>query len=205
MKRILLISLALAVLLGVACNETTEPEGPGVYGATPAECIGNVELSFNDRDISIFEIQLASDFTFSFNPNDVGEEVNGYIIPETWDYNHIKRAVSNLFRPSAEGGAYDISLQLPENDVGEPPEGATEYTAPDIQLSLLVMFDANSGLIANKGTLTFSFMNIPAGETDQWFITGLEDYTYASKGVESASLGEILANFYAANPLEPTR
>jgi hypothetical protein len=204
MKRILLISIALAVLLGASCKEATEPEVPDYYGATPAECIYNLELSFNARDISIFEKQLAPDFTFWFSPLDVGHDVNGYIIPSSWGYDHMRRAVWNIIRPYDQEGGYDVAMQLPENDVGTPPEGATTYTAENIGISLLVMVDEDNGFIANMGTLEFAFEKANNGSEDYWRITDWRDFTYMKKGVESADLGMILATFYAANPLDPT-
>lgn len=200
MKRILLISIALAVLLGVAC----EDEAGSTFCATsPAECIQYLEQAFNDRDIAIFETQIAPDFIFYFNEDDVGEEVNGYTIPETWDYEHEHRAVWNIVRPYAEGGVYDISMQLPENDIGTPPEGATEYTVDTIGISLLVMFDTSNGAIANMGTLGFTFVKTNDGGTDYWRIKEWRDFTYVKgeKTLEYMSLGGVKAYFYALDPL----
>lgn len=205
MKRILLISLSLTVLLGVACKEdTVTPDPQDYYGASPIQCISYLELSFNARDISIFEKQLADDFTFWFSPLDVGHDVNGYIIPPTWDYDHLRRAVWNMVRPFNEGGAYDVSMQLSENDIGTPPEGATEYTADNIGFSLLVMVDGYNGFIANIGTLEFTFEKANNGSENYWRLTDWRDYTYVGKGTESSSLGEIFAYFYSINPLDPT-
>ncbi len=193
MKRILFTFISLGIVLGIACNETT---GPDIQGVTPTERIYNVELSFNARDVTLFERQLTDDFTFYFNENDVGNDVNGYIIPESWNRDDISRAVDNLLEL-----AHDVNLQLPEEDVGTPPEGATTYTADNIAVSLLVMVDENNGFIANKGMLEFTFENTPVSGIDQWSIIEWKDFTYAKKGVESTSFGDILAAFY---PFEPT-
>jgi len=199
MKRILLITLALAVLLGVACKDPVAPE-PTYYASSPVQCISYLEQAFNDRDISIFEKQLSPDFTFYFNEADVGKEVNDYTIPESWDYDHERRAVWNIFRPYDEGGAYDVSMQLSENDVGTPPEGATEYTAENIGISLLVMVDEDIGYITNKGTLMFNFEKANNGTEDYWRITDWRDVTYAGKRT-GYSLGEMKAYYYAMNQL----
>ncbi|MCP4231785.1 MAG: hypothetical protein GY771_16775 [bacterium] len=205
MKRILLISLTLTILLGVACTETTGPEPPTYFGLTPSQCIYYLEQAFNDRDIGIFEKQLSPNFIFYFNPSDVGENVGGYTIPSSWDFDHIRRAVWNMVRPYDEGGAYQITMDLPEGDVGDPPEGATTYTASNIGLSLLVMFDEENGLIVNKGLLEFVFEKADNDGEDYWRIKDWRDFTYSKKGIESASLGPILATFYAKDPLDPTR
>ncbi len=203
MKRILLISLSLAVLLGASCKETTEPEGPGIYGATPAECIYNLELSFNDRDISIFEIQLAPDFTFWFKYTDVGDNTNGYTIPETWDFVHIKRAVWNIVRPYSDEGAYSVSLQLPENDIGTPPEGDSEYTAEDITVMAIVYIDENTGILVDGGSLEFRFKKTNIDGLDYWHIDELRDNS-GDHGKGAWSLGAMMAYWYALNPLDPT-
>jgi len=202
MKRILIISLSLAVLLGVACKDPVAPE-PTYYASSPVQCISYLEQAFNDRDISIFEKQLSPDFTFYFNEADVGKEVNDYTIPESWDYDHERRAVWNIFRPYDEGGAYDVSMQLSENDVGTPPEGATEYTASNIGISLLVMFTNTDGAIANKGVLDFTFEKTSGDNGDYWRLIEWKDGTYAfgEKTLEPMSLGEMKAYYYAMAPL----
>ncbi len=191
MKRILLISLSLAVLLGVACKETIEP-GPGVDTTpeTPSECIYNLEYAFNSRDIALYKLVLSPDFTFYFNPSDVGKDVDGYTIPASWSYAEDTAATANMFTL-----AYDISMVLPEDSIGDPPEGATTYTAENIAISLHVMIDGYNGFIANKGTCEYTFNKVSDGDESYWVIKDWRDFTYAKKGAESASLGEIKASF----------
>ncbi len=188
MRRILLILLSLTVLLGVACKEVIEPEPP--TGNTPEECIYDLERSFNTRDITLYKATLSPQFTFYFNEVDVGNDVNGYIIPSAWGYEEDWTATQNMFTD-----AYDISMQLPENDIGTPPEGATEYTAENIGISILVMVDADNGFIANLGTVEFTFEKVDDGGEGYWVIKDWRDFTYAKKGIKSASLGEIKATF----------
>lgn len=193
MKRIILILLSLTVLFGLACNEETitNPIPEKDYTAdSPVECIYNLELSFNSRDIELYRAMLSPNFTFYFNQQDVGNDIDGYIIPTSWGYEEDWQATQNMFNQT-----YDISMQLPENDIGAPPEGATEYTAENVTVSLLVMVDENNGFIANKGYLEFTFVKVNGGGEDYWVIKDWRDFTYARKGIDSASLGEIKAVF----------
>ncbi|MCP4231787.1 MAG: hypothetical protein GY771_16785 [bacterium] len=199
MKRFLLISLSLTILLGVACKDPIAPE-PTYFGLTPSQCIYYLEQAFNDRGISIFEIQLSPGVVFYFGPYDIGDYVNGYKIPETWDFDHIRRATWNIIRPYESGGAFDVSMDLSEGDVGAPPEGATEYTAEDISTNVLIMTDENTGILVSMGTLEFAFEKTNNREVDYWRINELRDHTgFYRKG--SWSLGALLAYFYALNPL----
>jgi hypothetical protein len=194
----------LTILLGAACKDPVAPD-PTYYGATPSRCIYYLELAFNDRDISIFEIQLAPDFTFYFNPNDIGSDVNGYIIPASWGYEYIRRAIWNMVRPYDEGGAYEITMSLAEGDIDDPPEGDTTHTASNIAINLLVMIDPDNGFIANYGTLMFVFEKTAHESEDYWRITEWREFTYSAKGTESSSLGKIFAYFYSIDPLDPTQ
>jgi len=189
MKRILLISLALAVLLGVACRETIAPE-PRYFAVSPEECIYYLEKSFNTTDMVMFTAMLASDFTFYFNQADVGSDIDGYIIPSSWNYEQENQAIGNMFTL-----AYDISMQLSQGDIGTPPEGATEYTVENISISLLVMIDETNGFIVNKGTCTYTFEKDSDSGDEYWVIKDWRDFTYTRKGIEGASLGMIKAGF----------
>jgi len=196
MKRILLISLALAVLFGVACKEATTPLPVVDYTPeTPEECISSLEKSFNDHDITLYKAMLSSNFTFYFNQADVGTDVDGFIIPASWGYEDDWTATEDMFTQ-----AYDISMQLPEGDIGTPPEGATEYTVENISISLLVMIDETNGFIANKGTCTYTFEKVSDSGDEYWVIKDWRDFTYARKGIKSVSLGMIKALWKDGKP-----
>jgi hypothetical protein len=191
MRRVLLITLALTILPGTACKEVVDPGPQPDYTAdTPEECIYNLELSFNTRDIALYESILSPNFTFYFNPTDVGSDVNGYVIPSSWGYEDDWISTDNMFTE-----AYEITMELPEGDVGDPPADATTYTASNISISLLVMIDADNGYIANKGTCEFTFEKVRNDDGVYWVIKDWRDFTYAKKGSESTSLGEIKAAF----------
>ncbi|MCP4231786.1 MAG: hypothetical protein GY771_16780 [bacterium] len=197
MRRILLLSLSLTVLLGVACKDPVAPE-PTYFGLTPSQCIYYLEQAFNDRDIGIFEKQFSPNFIFYFNEDDIGNEVNEYTIPETWDFDHFRHAVWNMLRPFDEDGAYEVSLELPEDNVGSPPDDAAEYTS-NIPFSILVMIDEENGLLANKGSQEFVFEKTDNDGEDYWRIKDWLDSSYFKSS--TTTMGTILAYWYSLNPL----
>jgi hypothetical protein len=94
-------------------------------------------------------------------------------------------------------------MQLPEGDIGAPPEGVTEYTASNIGVSLLVMVDEDNGFFANMGILEFVFEKTNNAGDEYWRITEWKDYTHTQniKSGEPMSLGGVKAYFYAMDPL----
>lgn len=161
-------------------------------GRPPAGTLKALEKSFNARDIDLFKDVLAPEMIFHFDPQDVGDDVGGFIIPETWGYNDIVSAVGNMFDQ-----VYSIDFSVSTADVGDPDEGADEFTAKDVQVRLLVMIDPTNGYLA-QGFCAFRFVNAGTGDNDDWVISDWWDYT-AVGGVhelpESVSLGIILALF----------
>ncbi|MCP4231481.1 MAG: hypothetical protein GY771_15215 [bacterium] len=96
MRRILLISLSVITLLSVSCGVTTIPV-IGNGAGSPRECVDMLVRAVNGRDTSAYSALLAPDFTFYFNEDDVGREVNGYTIPETWDFDEEIAFLGEMF------------------------------------------------------------------------------------------------------------
>lgn len=171
------VVLAITITLaGAGC--IFDPTPPGDTGevrepTTPENVIYNLELSYDTRDIQLYKQCLSENFTFYFNPTDVGSDVNGYVIPSSWGYEDDWTSADNMFK-----NAYEITMELPEGDVGEAGPNDTTYTAPNISISLLVMVDADNGFIANKGTLEFVFVKDP-DNPNYWVIKDWRDFTYA--------------------------
>ncbi|MCP4231838.1 MAG: hypothetical protein GY771_17050 [bacterium] len=192
MNRILLISLSLAVLLALSCKETTESQPtPDYTSDTPEDCIYNLEYSFNTGDIALYKAILSPQFTFYFNPSDVGLDVNGYTIPSSWSYSEDTAATENMFTE-----AYSITMALPQGDIGDPPEASTDYTASNVSISLIVMFDKDNGVMVSKGTMEFVFNKITDGDESYWVIKDWRDFTFAKKGTDSSTLGSVKAYFH---------
>ncbi len=175
----LLLTVIVGALAAAGCIFGADDPSTGggedpVVPDSPSDVIYNLEIAYNTRDINLYKQCLSPQFTFYFNQSDVGTDVNGYIIPTSWGYEEDWDATGNMFTL-----AYDIAMQLPENSIPEPPDGATTFTADNITVSLLVMVDENNGYIANKGTLEFTFETYVSGGNTYWRIRDWRDFTYA--------------------------
>jgi hypothetical protein len=186
------ITFAVVVVLLLsftACDDgTTTPLPPP--GNTPAQVLRSLIYAFNSRDIETLDAALAEDFTFHFDPNDVGKQVGDYTIPESWGKEEFLEAVGNLFLE-----AYDIQMDINTSNVGTPDEDDTTYSAQDVEVNLL---DATNGFIGD-GFCDFAFVNEGANGADDWVISDWWDKTGYGGTFESVgmwSLGKILAWFY---------
>jgi hypothetical protein len=185
MRTPLAVGLALTVLFSfTACDDGgTTPLPPP--GNTPAQVLEELELAFNDLDAELLERLLDTDFTFHFDEDDVGKDVGGYIIPESWDKEDFLAACARMFSE-----AYSVDLTVSTANVGDPSEGAAEFTAENVPIDLLVMVDPQNGFQAN-GFCDFAFVNDGSSDADNWIIIGWRDYT----SDELYSIGSILAWF----------
>ena len=200
MKKTLAFLWALAAgLAPLACGddeEDTTPDKPPAM-TTPAAVLANVVYSWNQREIDRFEATLSPDFTFYFNPNDVGSNPSGnYIIPESWGYDEMTTAVGNMLVET-----YSIDLFIPWQNVGTPPAGATVYEVENVNIDLTVMETAENGYKVGGGYCNFEFEKYRANDgKDYWRLSKWWDFTAygggASDGIEPRSLGRILALYY---------
>lgn len=199
MKRMLLLAAALA-LTTLACfeGEETTPPPKRFEPSSPVNVLKNVEIAFNNRDINLLKAMLSEDFVFYFDPDDVGQHPPGsqYVIPESWSRAEFLKAVANMFAK-----ANQISLSIETAEVGEPAREETEYLAENVPAELLVMVDELNGFIA-ESTPTFAFESYRTeGGEKYWRLTKWWDRTSdgydANPGLEPASLGKVLAMYYA--------
>lgn len=195
MKRMLLLAAALA-LFGLACSDEEEPAPPPKQfePSSPVNVLKNVELSFDRRDANLLSAMLGPGFVFHFDPRDVGRDIGGYIIPESWPYDEFREAAANLF-----SRAHSINLTIDVGHVGEPAPGKKSYSAPDIETSLLVMVDESSGLLGDgSGDYEFEIYQSKTGG-EFWHLTTWADQRYrggdAAPANEVASVGIILAYY----------
>jgi hypothetical protein len=193
----LFIGLIVIAFLALACGEeeVTGPQEPDRYMPTsPANVLKNVELAFDNRDINLLTAMLSTEFVFYFDPRDVGRNIGGYIIPESWSYDEFRDAAANLF-----SRAYSINLTIDVGHVGEPAPGKKSYNAPDVKTSLLVMVDDVSGFLG-EGFGDYGF-EIYRGKTGRefWRLIKWADHRYrggdASPANKVASVGIILAYY----------
>jgi hypothetical protein len=190
MRTVAIMLLVVAILLSfTACDDAgTTP----ISGNTLAQVLRSLIYAFNSRDIDTLGNALANDFTFYFDPNDVGSDVGSYIIPDSWGREDMLAVCENMYDV-----AYHIDFDVEYETVAGPDDGVGESTANDVQVRLLVMIDATNGYLA-QGFCDFRFVNECGDGAASWVITDWWDKTAARGTYESAeveSLGRILASF----------
>jgi len=195
MKKVI-ISVTLIALLALACGEEEGVTRPSPE-YLPADVLESVQTSFDRRDINLLKSCLSRDFSFYFDPRDVGKNPPGstYIIPESWSYTEFWQAAQKMSTK-----AYSINLSIPTGRVGEPGESETTYKVDNISLHLVVMIDELNGFIADNGYCNFEFERYEAAGKKYWRLTGWWDrtspYYDENLGAMPQSLGRILAMFH---------
>lgn len=185
MKRIirlgpLRVSFVVAVLAGVLAvngciflpsgNGDNDGVEPG--NDTPAAVVAKIESSYLSRDIYRYKECLHPDFTFYFDQKDIGEDIGGYIIPDSWGFDEETKAIENMFTE-----AYDIDITLNSGQIGEPASDATEYYADNVEITLLVMVDSQLGYLA-EGLVNFKFEPYTNEKDEkQWWVKDWQDFT----------------------------
>jgi hypothetical protein len=178
--------------LGTGCLFGDEPEEPPEVPAMtePKYVLAHVERSFNERDKDLLNECLQADFTFYFDPGDVGQNPPGseYLIPESWSKAEFTAACGNMFDK-----AYNISLSIPRDKIGKPKEGVTYFDVKKNPLDILVMVDELNGYLADQGYCDFGFGQQADGK---WRMANWYDHTGAYNGDTPTTLGRILALYH---------
>ena len=186
-----IVVLAVVVLFSfTACDDGTTP----VLGNTPAGVLELTEEAFNSRDIDGLAGCLASNFTFYFDEDDVGDGPGDYIIPESWTSGDFLNPVSRIF-----DNAFSIDISIVTKTIGDPDPDDTSYTADNVQMQFLVMVEPYYGYLA-QGFVTFEFGAVYNEKNEkEWLVTAWRDFTAPAgsggRNVEEASFGEILVGF----------
>ncbi|UCE26435.1 MAG: hypothetical protein JSW52_08775 [Candidatus Coatesbacteria bacterium] len=175
-----------------ACDDdwSTTPLPP--QGNTPTEVLVSLEYAFNNRDIDTLGAALADDFTFHFDPLDVGYDVDGYIIPDSWGRDDFLAACGNMLE-----NAYSIESEIASESIDDPDEGIDEFTAYTILVRFSVKVDAQNGYWA-QDVCDFRFVDKNEDGTDNWVISDWwDDFLYRTfESPIHVSLGWILARYY---------
>jgi hypothetical protein len=194
MKRItrtIIVAAALAAALLIACGEEdiTDPEGPRYFTpASPVNVLRNVEKSFRIQGFNGFRDCLSPDFVFYFNPNDVGEIVEGYKIPVSWNRVEMLAAIRKMFNQ-----AYGIEMVIPTNGVGTPGSEDTTWRVDNVTITLVLLTEPGVGYRIGAGYCNFEFERYENDGDYRWRLTTWWDYTSESRDGEPASLGRVLA------------
>jgi len=182
--------LLFAITFFLGCGEEEEtPVGPGPYTMNePKYVLANVEMAFNGYETGLLDKCLADTFLFYFDPNDVGQKANGYVMPGSWARVDFLQAARNMF-----ARAQRISLNNNWRAVGSPDPNETFYVAYAVPLKIVVVVDANKSYVLDDGTCDYEFEK-DADET--WHVVNWRDRSRASGCIGPLTLGRILAKFY---------
>jgi hypothetical protein len=141
---------------------------------SPAGVVEMIEVAYNDTDVELYKKCLSQNFTFYFDPNDVGNDVEGYIIPDSWGYYDEIDAADNMF-----DNAYSIQLSIITNNIGEPEPSDEDFLAPNVMIELTVMIDSQNGFKA-KGPVDFEFESYFNDKNEkQWRVINWWDRTWS--------------------------
>jgi hypothetical protein len=173
--RVCVLSAAvLAVLVVNGCifgstnGENGEPP-PGLD--TPARVVEAIEVAYNIRDIEDYKECLSPNFTFYFDQRDVGDDIGGYTIPDSWGYDEEVTAVKNMFDELDT-----IDLSLDSSNIVDPGPNDTVFDAYNVQIKLLVMIDPVNGYLA-QGFVDFSFESYTSPKGKLWRVKDWYDKT----------------------------
>ncbi len=197
----LLLSITLLALFILNCGDD-EVDTPYHYSfKTPTDTLLTFRDAINFRDVDDayyrLEETIHSEFTFHFDPKDVGEEVpgTGYIIPESWNRGEFLKACDSMLL-----NAYSIDIKFPDLDDGlGDPGNDDSYTVEGLRIYCIAMLSSYYGCLA-EGTVDIGFIR----DGSSWRITTIEDHTGLYEGVVSSerlmviwntTLGVILALF----------
>jgi hypothetical protein len=192
LTRALLPALFTAVLITAGCGDENGEDvstGPEPYAKTePKYVLANVELAFNRGDEQLLSDCLADGFTFYFDPSDVGEEVNGYVVPASWSRKEFLRATGNMFART-----HEISLNNHWKSIGSPEPGETSYLAANVALEIAVMVDRINGYASNDGTCNYEFAK---DASRKWHLAKWWDRSRECGCIGPKTFGLILAGYY---------
>jgi hypothetical protein len=192
-RRYVPLAAALAALLSAACifSEPDDTPAPRVIVPnTPAHCLKVIAASWNGRNYDRFQPCLSPDFVFYFNPIDVGQTVEGYVIPVSWNYTQMTAAVKNMFEQ-----AYDIEMAIPTSTVGTPGSEDTTWQANTITVKMTLLTEPGTGYRIGDGYCDFAFEKYDDDGKDRWRLTEWRDYSREGYDDAPTTLGKVLTLF----------
>jgi hypothetical protein len=183
-KNLSVIGMALFVCL--SCCTGTDGDGNGYDRTTVLGTLSLFEDVWNDGDVDTYESLLAEDFTFYFDPADVG---GGWGIPPSWGYEEEIQAYTNLFDAVGEE---NVDVVLDFSEVTEPEEGVDTFKVEDVPYEVLVHIEEEGLILPARAHLDMELTKVDG----EWFITDWWDrVTYRLLAMET-TWGEIKAFFF---------
>lgn len=181
----------LIILLALSIASCTNPFRPmirddintTVSNRTPKEVLQNLELSYKQRNIGIYEQLLAPDFRFeliSSEINVIGIDVNGDGIRDSWwGYEQEIEMTRNLFTRGSSDGVYpppdqiNLRLQIPPETAWEndPEVGHEDWIIIPCVFDLQLLYFASNSSITSSGVARFYLRPV----NNRWYIAVWRD------------------------------
>jgi hypothetical protein len=185
---LMIVALAGALLLACGEEDVTDPKTPEYrIPNSPVNVLKNIRLSFNVKGYNGFRECLSPDFVFYFNPNDVGQTVEGYKIPVSWNRVEMLAAIKNMFNK-----AYDINLNIPTTGVGTPGSEDTTWRVDNVTITLVLLTEPGVGYRIGAGYCNFEFERYEVNNNYRWRLITWWDYTSESRDGTPETLGKLL-------------
>ncbi len=137
MRYLILFSLTVVISFAflLACDNPVLPDIVEGDTSSPVNVALAVESAINGNDMNRLLNLYSSDMRFYFDPNEVGTEVDGHIIPESWD---AETDVSKIGLSITNGITLEVNID--ENSVGVPGKG--NHTSPEISFTADYQYSA---------------------------------------------------------------
>jgi hypothetical protein len=158
----------------------------GLPNQSPTETLSNLVYAYNHNLFATahqtYRNCLLDDYLFHFRAEDVGKEVDGYTIPETWSVGTDSLATYHLFDDVSS-----ISLDIPQSETGLGEPSGDSFLVSDVSFNLTV-YANQSTVYAASGAVDIEFRQDADGD---WLIYQLWD-----KSTSPTSWGWIKAKYY---------
>jgi hypothetical protein len=125
------LSVILLNMLSCGGETSTGPDDGGGTVNTPSGVVASLEQAINNLNDTAYRGLMHDSMTFYFDDDDVGDEVNGYTIPESWPLSIDYPEVKSFFVET-----YSMNCEIDENAVGAPATEAETYTSPPVTFIL---------------------------------------------------------------------
>ncbi len=173
-----------ALTLGiVSCTNPFRPKirddvNATLVNRTPKDVLQNLELSYKQRNIGIYEQLLAPDFRFeliSSEVNLIGIDVNGDGIRDSWwGFEQEIKMTNNLFSHGSSDGIYpppdqiNLRLQIPPETAWEndPEVGHEDWIIIPCVFDLQLLYFATNSSIISGGVARFYLRPL----NNRWYI-----------------------------------
>lgn len=132
-SKILMLAVSFAAAMGfLSCNggTSTGPDDGGTAN-TPSGVVASLEQAINALNDTAYRALMHDSMVFYFDDDDIGRDVNGYTIPESWSLGVDYAEIKSLFV-----GTYSINCEIDEDAVGQPAMEAEIYTSPSVGFTL---------------------------------------------------------------------